>query len=259
MKASHITYLRENAKILSMVTGSMLLVIFIKLFNMLYQKLSIWLTNFENPRTQHEYEKSFLYKKYLLSFANNYMGFFYLTFLKDRKGSRIWALLPKHRVSLLVPTADHWWNEDSRLLMRGFIEQFVYDLKLLASNTDFRAAIDRFNIQDIPAALSALHKVESAVKTKWKELINPSHLHTMLLVSVKGFKITKSGFSLDMVLKSMLFDKVQLVAPTTPGFTSKSWVSKFIKDKGNKNDSDSSSDDDDNITASSTSKFDTYL
>lgn len=43
---------------------------------------AIWLTNLENPRTQSEFDNSFIYKCYILAFVNNYAVTFYIAFFK---------------------------------------------------------------------------------------------------------------------------------------------------------------------------------
>lgn len=40
------------------------------------------LTNFENPRTPADYNKSVLYKKFFLAFINNYSTLLYMAFVK---------------------------------------------------------------------------------------------------------------------------------------------------------------------------------
>lgn len=51
-------------------------------FNFLYLRLSFLLTNFENFKTQTEFEKSIIIKNFLFSFVNCYNSLFYIAFLK---------------------------------------------------------------------------------------------------------------------------------------------------------------------------------
>ncbi|XP_076269040.1 anoctamin-3-like [Rhynchophorus ferrugineus] len=91
-------YLLVNSKWMTMVMGSTLQVIFIKLFSKISAPLSIKLTNMENPRTQQDFDKSVLYKRYLFSFCNNYIPLFYLAFVKGKMYS--------------VPHASNFLNRD---------------------------------------------------------------------------------------------------------------------------------------------------
>lgn len=158
------------------------------------------------------------------------------------------ALQPRHRVSLLIPTIQHWWNAESKAMMSAFLERFINDMKCLAANQQFRSAIERFAIADIKESLKALRtKLMTATKningqttpgvfglrientlnvpsqihvslaeiigrtvqpSKWKKLLVPSYMHAALMISVKGFKITKSGFSLDFKVESLAYKKV---------------------------------------------------
>lgn len=54
----------------------------ISVLNEVYEWLAVWLTNFENLRTQTEYDDSFTLKTYLLQFINTYASLFYIAFLK---------------------------------------------------------------------------------------------------------------------------------------------------------------------------------
>ncbi|XP_074029193.1 anoctamin-4 isoform X2 [Leptinotarsa decemlineata] len=96
-----VAYFKHHSKTISMCFGCILQVIFIKIFGSIYGKLSIWLTDFENPRTQKQYDNSVLYKRYLLSFANNYAALFYVAFFRGRLSST-----PGTIVSMPVITKD---------------------------------------------------------------------------------------------------------------------------------------------------------
>ena len=51
-------------------------------YNILYIKFSILLTNWENQRTKVEYEKSLLYKRIVFVFINTFNSLFIIAFLK---------------------------------------------------------------------------------------------------------------------------------------------------------------------------------
>lgn len=47
-----------------------------------YERLALWLTNWENPRTETDYKDSFTYKMFLFQFVNTYSSIFYIAFFK---------------------------------------------------------------------------------------------------------------------------------------------------------------------------------
>lgn len=47
-----------------------------------YEKLVVWLTNLEVPRTETEYEDSFTLKMFLFQFINYYSSLLYIAFFK---------------------------------------------------------------------------------------------------------------------------------------------------------------------------------
>jgi hypothetical protein len=135
--------------------------------------------------------------------------------------------------------------------MKALIEHFVNDLKSLAQNNAFCSAFETFAIKNVPATLQLFHnKLLNATKSingkqqpgvfgfrvfntnsipstisvplgeikdkqtqmhKWKKLVTPAHLHTMMFVQVHGFKITRSGFTLDMSLEAMFYERAAIV------------------------------------------------
>lgn len=66
-------------------SSACLQVVSIQLFGLFYVRLSKWLTNLENPRTQTEYDSLIAQKRYLLCFWNNYASLFYIAFVKVLK------------------------------------------------------------------------------------------------------------------------------------------------------------------------------
>jgi len=50
----------------------------------IYQKIALWLTDMERPRTDSEYENSFTFKMFLFQFINYYATLFYIAFFKGR-------------------------------------------------------------------------------------------------------------------------------------------------------------------------------
>jgi hypothetical protein len=55
----------------------------IGIMNTLYRKVAIWLNNWENHRTDTDFENHLILKTFLFQFVNSYASFFYIAFLKD--------------------------------------------------------------------------------------------------------------------------------------------------------------------------------
>ncbi|KAJ3641473.1 hypothetical protein Zmor_027980 [Zophobas morio] len=81
---THADEVKVPVGLVASVSGSMISVCLILVFEMFYEKIAMWLTRMENPRTQIEFDNSFTYKSYALAFVNNYSVIFYLAFLKAR-------------------------------------------------------------------------------------------------------------------------------------------------------------------------------
>lgn len=80
--ASNDATTRKNAKILTSVTAALLNLVFINLLKFFYERLALWLTNWENPRTETDFKDSFTYKMFLFQFVNTYSSIFYIAFFK---------------------------------------------------------------------------------------------------------------------------------------------------------------------------------
>uniref|UniRef100_A0A8C6TM81 Anoctamin n=1 Tax=Neogobius melanostomus TaxID=47308 RepID=A0A8C6TM81_9GOBI len=66
------------------VTASLISVVVIMILNMLYERVAIWITDFELPRTRTEYENSLTLKMFLFQFVNYYSSCFYIAFAKGK-------------------------------------------------------------------------------------------------------------------------------------------------------------------------------
>ncbi|KAM4018422.1 anoctamin-5 isoform 2-T2 [Anomaloglossus baeobatrachus] len=66
------------------VTASCLNFIMIMILNFLYEKVAIWITDMEIPRTHVEYENRLTMKMFLFQFVNYYSSCFYLAFFKGK-------------------------------------------------------------------------------------------------------------------------------------------------------------------------------
>lgn len=73
----------NGARILTTVTAALINLVAITILQFAYNKLAIWLTDWENPPTQTEYKDSFTRKMALFQFVNNYTSIFYIAFFKS--------------------------------------------------------------------------------------------------------------------------------------------------------------------------------
>ncbi|XP_017776100.1 PREDICTED: anoctamin-5-like [Nicrophorus vespilloides] len=75
-------FIRSYASMVATLTANSISLTILILFEYLYTFLARKLTDYENPRTQSEYDKSFTYKQYILSFVNGYSVIYYTSFFK---------------------------------------------------------------------------------------------------------------------------------------------------------------------------------
>lgn len=66
------------------VTASLISFVVIMILNILYERVAIWITDFELPRTMTEYENSLTLKMFLFQFVNYYSSCFYIAFAKGK-------------------------------------------------------------------------------------------------------------------------------------------------------------------------------
>ncbi|XP_051974367.1 anoctamin-6-like [Xyrauchen texanus] len=66
------------------ITASIISFILIMILNNVYEKVAIWITDFELPRTKTEYENSLTLKMFLFQFVNYYSSCFYIAFFKGK-------------------------------------------------------------------------------------------------------------------------------------------------------------------------------
>lgn len=160
--------IKKNSSLIVSVTGAIINLILIIVFNMLYDKLAVWLTKIELLRTQMEFDESLTLKIYLFEFVNNYFSIFYVAFFKGRFvgtpdnyyrifgwrleecspggcfmelciqlavifiGTQFASALPEY----LVPMVKRFWNrytnkiEEDNLLECSKLPQFIQDYSL---------------------------------------------------------------------------------------------------------------------------------
>ena len=73
----------SGARILTTVTAALINLIAITILQFVYNKLAIFLTDWENLPTQTAYKDSFTRKMALFQFVNNYTSIFYIAFFKS--------------------------------------------------------------------------------------------------------------------------------------------------------------------------------
>uniref|UniRef100_A0A4X2K258 Anoctamin n=1 Tax=Vombatus ursinus TaxID=29139 RepID=A0A4X2K258_VOMUR len=66
------------------VTASCLNFVIIMILNFLYEKIAVWITDMEIPRTHLEYENRLTMKMFLFQFVNYYSSCFYVAFFKGK-------------------------------------------------------------------------------------------------------------------------------------------------------------------------------
>uniref|UniRef100_A0A8C9YI00 Anoctamin n=1 Tax=Sander lucioperca TaxID=283035 RepID=A0A8C9YI00_SANLU len=66
------------------VTASLISFVIIMILNILYERVAIWITDFELPRTKTDYENSLTMKMFLFQFVNYYSSCFYIAFAKGK-------------------------------------------------------------------------------------------------------------------------------------------------------------------------------
>ncbi|TNN75476.1 Anoctamin-6 [Liparis tanakae] len=66
------------------VTASLISFVVIMILNVLYERVAIWITDFELPRTRTDYENSLTLKMFLFQFVNYYSSCFYIAFAKGK-------------------------------------------------------------------------------------------------------------------------------------------------------------------------------
>ncbi|XP_074649330.1 anoctamin-4-like [Tubulanus polymorphus] len=84
MSASSDGIIREYAKILTTATAALISLIIIMILNKLYERIALFLTNWENPRTETEYDDRLTFKMFCFQFVNYYSTIFYIAFFKGR-------------------------------------------------------------------------------------------------------------------------------------------------------------------------------
>ncbi|XP_077372214.1 anoctamin-5 [Festucalex cinctus] len=93
--AAFASFMKENAHLNKMgssitpqlataVTGSCINFVIIMILNLMYERVAIWITDLEIPKTHVEYENKLTIKMFLFQFVNYYSSCFYVAFFKGK-------------------------------------------------------------------------------------------------------------------------------------------------------------------------------
>lgn len=75
--------IENDARILTTITAAFINLVIINILQSVYNRLALFLTDWENPMTRTEYKDSFTRKMALFQFVNNYTSIFYIAFFKS--------------------------------------------------------------------------------------------------------------------------------------------------------------------------------
>lgn len=73
----------SSSRMVTSVSAGCLNLVAINVLKLLYNKVAVWLTDWENPSTRSEYEDSFTWNMYSFHFVNTYASIFYIAFFKQ--------------------------------------------------------------------------------------------------------------------------------------------------------------------------------
>lgn len=75
----------SQARLLASLTAASLNLVVIVTLNKLYEYIATWLVNWEKPRTQSDFERSFTFKMFFFQFLNFYSPLIYIALFKGRQ------------------------------------------------------------------------------------------------------------------------------------------------------------------------------
>ncbi|CAF4728609.1 unnamed protein product, partial [Rotaria socialis] len=75
-------FVRRYSPHVASITGAIINLIVIIALSSLYERLAIWLTDYEIHRTEKDYENALTLKMFLFQFVNFYASIFYIAFIK---------------------------------------------------------------------------------------------------------------------------------------------------------------------------------
>ncbi|XP_054633657.1 anoctamin-5 isoform X2 [Dunckerocampus dactyliophorus] len=84
MKDTNIDGTFMTPQLATSVTASSINFIIIMVLNVMYEKVAVWMTDLEIPKTHMEYENKLTFKMFLFQFVNYYSSCFYVAFFKGK-------------------------------------------------------------------------------------------------------------------------------------------------------------------------------
>lgn len=79
----------DGIKLLAPITSALLTLVTLIVLGQLYEGVAVTLTDWENHRTDTEYEDAFIAKRFVFDFVNNYSSLFYIGLFKEPAGKNI--------------------------------------------------------------------------------------------------------------------------------------------------------------------------
>ena len=77
-------FLNQQARLVATMLAATLNLIAIVILNKIYERIALWLTKIEYPRTQSDFEQSYTVKVFLFQTLNFYASLIYVAFIKGR-------------------------------------------------------------------------------------------------------------------------------------------------------------------------------
>merc|ERR1719210_1485397 len=74
----------SNAKVIISMSAAFLNLCAIVLLNKIYERIALWLTNLEHPRTQTDFEDNYTFKIFFFQMINFYSSLVYIAFFKGK-------------------------------------------------------------------------------------------------------------------------------------------------------------------------------
>ena len=90
--------------------------VFIVVFNAIYRAVAVLLTDWENHRTDSQYENSLILKSFCFQFVNSYTSFFYIAFFRAQRLSFFGlSVVDEHGEAIVLSdtcSTSRWWGHE---------------------------------------------------------------------------------------------------------------------------------------------------
>ena len=115
------------------LASSVLNLLIIGVYGQIFERIAMRLNNWENYRTQSEFENALVFKNFLFQFVNNYFVLFYIAFLREVKDPISGAAhpcaegncLPELQAQLIVVFTGKTISKQLMFTLKPFIFKFV--------------------------------------------------------------------------------------------------------------------------------------